>query len=292
MPPAAQSNNDRIRAFVGGLLDEGTDLSTTSNREQAFNDFHKKNPDIAKASARASWSKIVPKLAAERGINPDTVKARRAPKVKVDKTLITNLDPRPADINPNYQQGQQGPQGPQQGNWQWANQGQQQQFGQPQQGPAFQMSYSVASTGAFWDSVYNFLRLTTPDAEPLSEQERTSLGETWVAPFNYYLAGKEKTALAIALLATLSMFAVKIKPARDKAKREQAARGNIDQLRRAARAAGKKMPKPEAPDDTPAEPAKPRKAGPRDLDDDGDVPKEAPPGRYVDMRGMESESNE
>jgi len=225
----------------------------------------------------------VPKLAAERGIDPDLVKPSRSPKVKVSKRLITNLDPRPVDVNPNMQQGQQqgqpvqaGASGPQA----------QQQFPQ-QQGPAFRMDYTVASTGAFWDSLYNFIRLmAAPDADGLTDQERINLGETWVAPFNHYLAGKEKTALAIALLATLSMFASKIKPARDRAKKEKEAKSNIDELRRAAREAGKKMPRPEAP------PEAPKDAKPADIGDDGDKSKEAPPGRFIDMKGMESESND
>ena len=70
-------------------------------------------------------------------------------------------------------------------------------------------------------------------------------------PFNRYLAGKEKTALAIALLGTLSIFASKIKPARDAAKAERDHKNNIDELKKAAREAGKKMPKPDAPKDEP-----------------------------------------
>ena len=178
----AATNNDKIRAYITGLLDEGTDLSVKENRDLAFVKFLKANPSITKTSARAAWSKIMPKLAAERGVNPETVKPRRAPKIKVDKSLITNLDPRPVDINPNYQgqpqQGQpmQGP--PQQGqvitgqNWQNGQ--------QPQQGQPFVQNYTVASTGAFWDSCYNFMRLMAPEAEPLSDQERTNLGENLV----------------------------------------------------------------------------------------------------------------
>lgn len=283
---AQATNNDRIRAYVGGLLDNGADLTQKKNRDAAFDEFTKKNPDIAKASARASWSKIVPKLAAERGVDPETVKPKRSPKVKVNGRLISNLDPRPVDINPNYQQAQ--PQGgPVQPGVNW-QQGQQQQqqfqqgapFGGAQPQPGFRMDYTVASTGAFWDSFYNFLRMVmAPEAEGLSDQERTNLGETWVAPFNYYLAGKEKTAIAIALLGTMSIFATKMKPARDKAKKDKEARADIGELRKQAREAAQKMPKPEAPPE--AEPDKPPEAK-----------KEAPPGRYIDMKGMESESNE
>jgi len=229
-------------------------LSSKQNREEALNDFLKRNPGIAKPSARAAWSKIAPKMAAERGIDPNTIRPKRAPKVKVDRRLLHTLDPHPVDINPNYQQQQQGQPGapPQPGvNWQ---QGQQGQPGQPQ-GQPFVQQYTVASVGAFWDALYNFIRLTTPDAPALTDQERTNLGETWIMPFNRYLAGKEKTALAIALLGTLSIFVAKIKPARDAAKKRKEAEDNLDALKKAAREAGKKMPKPDAPKDAPADPA-------------------------------------
>ena len=259
MPPQQPSNNDKIRAHISGLLDSGVDLSVKVNRDEAFNKFLKSNPGITKASARAAWSKIIPKLAAERGVNPDTVKPRRSPKVKVDKSLITNLDPHPADINPNYQQGQQPQQGQMQTGTNWQA-GQQQgpqpgpQQGQPFQQQQFQQQYTVASTGAFWDSCYNFIRLMAPEAEPLSDQERNNLGETWYIPFNRYLAGKEKTALAIALLGTLSIFASKIQPALKKKREEEAAQKNLDTLRAQAKAAGQKMPKPDRPKDAEPEP--------------------------------------
>ena len=59
-----------------------------------------------------------------------------------------------------------------------------------QQQQAIAMTYTGASVGVIFETVFNILHSRFPACSPLSRTERDALGEAWFPIFNEYLSGE------------------------------------------------------------------------------------------------------
>lgn len=243
----ALSQNDQIRAFFNGVYDEGADLTKKEVRAKAINDFCDKYKVQNRKSAMAAIGKILPQIAAERGIRPDAVRPTKKVKAaKYDKSLNLNINPQPVEgVQGQQQQQQQG--GP---NWQQGSaQQQQQQFG-GQQG---QYIYDPETIGKFWGTLNDVVRIMITDAEALTPEQERALGAAWHKDWNRFFAGNDRLSLLLALMATLGIlgrnWAQGMRKGAEKKKKKGETQTIVEQGRKAAAEMNPNDDRDEAPAD-------------------------------------------
>jgi len=206
MADPAPSQNELISAHIQKGRDEGVDFSSASARRASIQSFCDANPKANPASVAAAHKVQLAKLAKKWGQNPGAFKAASRGKKKFNKSMNANINERPADVSdpgPGSGSGfraggaSAGPQsgaGPAQG-----------RPGDPR--AARPERYSAKTAGHIVNTTYNVVAGGRKEARPLPNDAVDSLGEIWSGPLNYYLYDHPHAELAIAVIATLGVFA-------------------------------------------------------------------------------------
>lgn len=185
------SQNEKVRAAIEGALDGGKDLTLRSERGELINDYIKRNPDASAGSIRSAFSKQIPAVVKERGMDPAKVKPTKHIKAKYDKTLNVQVDPKPVDMG-GQESGQQtkGAAAP----------------GQQPTGPNAPIVYTAEGIGEMWAGLIETVRIMVPEVEPLNANQKNALGGLWVGMANKYLATHERAALVFMLFTTAGII--------------------------------------------------------------------------------------
>lgn len=230
----ALSQNEKVRATIEGAIDAGKDLTVRSERTEMINQYIKANKDASPGSIRSAFSKQIPSVVKERGLDPNKVKAQKHIKAKYDKSINMTVEGKPADINEPTQKAQVG--------------GQQ----QPQQNQnAAPIVYDAAGVGEMWSGLIETVRLKVPEIESLNEGQKNALGSLWMPVANRYLATHERAAIVFMCFTTAGIIGGHIV---DGVRKHRAAKENkkeYDEARAAAEAEGSGHR-----DETQSEPAK------------------------------------
>lgn len=201
----APSQNELIAAHIESQRSQGVDFASASARRASIDAFCAANPKANPASVAAAHKTQLAKLAKKWGQNPGEFKAKARGKKKFNKSMNANINEKPADVNDTGRGGgsgfRAGGAGP--GNPQGA--GAQGRPGDPR--AARPERYSPRTAGHIVNATYNVVAGGRKNAKPLPQDAVDSLGEIWTGPLNYYLYDHPHAELAIAALATLTVFA-------------------------------------------------------------------------------------
>ena len=199
------SQNELIAAHIQKQRDEGVDFSTASARRASIQEFCRQNPKAKSASVAAAHKTQLAKLAKKWGSDPSAFKAASRGKKKFNKSMNANISEKPADVNDrgpsggsSFRAGGAGPGSPQGDR----------AAGRPGDPRAARPErYSAKTAGHIVNTTYNVVAGGRKEAKPLPPDVIDSMGEIWTGPLNYYLYDHPHAELAIAVLATLTVFA-------------------------------------------------------------------------------------
>lgn len=228
------SQNEKVRAAIEGALDAGHDLTMRSERTAMINDYIKANKDASPGSIRSAFSKQIPGVVKERGLDPSKVKAAKHVKAKYDKGLNMQIDPKPADVAQGGEQTQKA------------------QVGAPgQQVPAAPIVYTAEGVGEMWGGLIETVRLKVPEIKSLDAGQKNALGGLWMPVANRYLATHERAAILFMCLTTAGIIGGHIvegvrahRAANDKKKEYQDAREAAEREGSGHREAAQPAPEP------------------------------------------------
>lgn len=234
----ALSQNEKVRASIEGAIDGGKDLTLRSERTALINDYIKRNSDASPGSIRSAFSKQIPAVVKERGLDPSKVKATKHVKAKYDKSLNIQADTKGADI----------------GETQKAQVGAGQQQQQRQTGPQAPIVYTAEGVGEMWGGLIETVRLKVPEIESLNAGQKTALGSLWLPLANRYLATHERAAIVFMCLTTAGIIGGHIVDGVRKHRAANANKKEYQEEREAAeREGGGHQPTPQpAPEEEPA----------------------------------------
>jgi len=240
------SSRDLVHAWITEQIDAGIDFTNKKARIESREKFLLANPELKRSSVEAARSKVLTRIAKERDI-PITKLKRPAEARREYNTAELNpkISREPVEIDPEHLrlggggqgQGQQG-----QGQQGQGQQGQGQQ-GQGQQGQDWQyreqQRYTAKTIGAFFNGLYMGLRAVIPEAEPLTDAERETLGELWVDHFNVVMAQRPNLSVVLALGGTVGLIGGKLIEARRRRAKAEQDRETINKTRDKARASAR-----------------------------------------------------
>jgi len=202
----APSQNELIAAHIQKGRDEGVDFSVASARRASIHSFCEANPKANPASVAAAHKVQLAKLAKKWGQNPGAFVAAPRGKKKFNKSMNAHISERPADVKDPGPDGSGGfraggaSQGPPGGAGPGGARPGEPRAARPER-------YSAKTAGHIVNTAYNVVAGGRAEARPLPPDTVDSLGEVWTGPLNYYLYDHPHAELAIAVLATLGVFA-------------------------------------------------------------------------------------
>lgn len=200
---------------------------------------------------QAAIGKILPQIAAERGQRPDAVKpTKKARSSKFDKTLNLNINPTPAEGDPNWRDGNA--------------QQQQQKFG-PQPGqPQQPFTYTPEMIGKCFGTMNEVVRIMITEADALTPEQEGALGAAWYKDWNKIFGGHDRASLLLAVIATLGILGRNWANGIRKANAKKKKKGETQTVIEAGRQAAAQMEPNGPPPGDPGNPTDPQDQEGRD----------------------------
>jgi len=200
-----KSQADTLRDHLNLKLDQKFDFSQSSNVTADIKSFNEQNKsrNWTEPSVRASYNRLLQQLAKNRGVTLEHL-GKKTKRPKFNKKLQAAITPKPVgDIGTTGKPTEGQAQAP--------------QAGQVAAPPSQWINFDSEGVAATFNAFYLMLRITYPELEALSPEEKQSLGKMWLPAFQKYLT-ENWAFIGVPLIATIGMMLPKIAEARKKKK--------------------------------------------------------------------------
>lgn len=197
---------ESLTAILTSFLDRESDLEKLKDpkyKSEFFDRVAKEHPKLKRNSIEATYSKLIPKYTASKGIEPDQFKRTKPKKFSGALSIAANTEKK--EVAP----GQTEPARTLKGTPLSGQQAQAVEL------PAITLK-PVAAAG------HTFLRAIVVDMEELTESEKEDLGACLEMAFGSYLQAHEKVRQVAGFVGILGLYGNKIRKARKVAKERKA----------------------------------------------------------------------
>lgn len=201
---------ESLTAILTSFLDREADLEKLKDpqyKTEFFDRISKEHPKLKRNSIEATYSKLMPRYTASKGIEPDQFKRTKPKKFSGNLSINANIEKKDAPPEQEPPRTLKGT----------PLSGQQQQAPEL---PAMTLK-PVAAAG------HTFLRAIVVDMEELTESEKDDLGACLEMAFGSYLQAHEKVRQIAGIVGILGLYGNKIRKAR-KASRERRAKEAVE----------------------------------------------------------------
>jgi len=207
------SLRDLVYAWITEQIDQGVDFTDKQARIESREKFLLAHPGQKKPTVEAAWSKVLTRVAKERGLAITQVKhPKRAPKEYDTAELQAEVSSEPVEVEAGQITLKQAGKGDQ-GRGGDRGKGEQEQGRRPggDQGAGREYRrYTSKAIGAFFNGLYMGIRAVIPECEPLTEAEIETLGDLWEEHFNIILAERPNLSIVMALGGTIGLLGGKV----------------------------------------------------------------------------------